>query len=231
MFTPTYLAGLSFLTMGLMSSCSSSLSNTPTIDKARAQKIAATKVVTTKKKPSSFYPGKVSASTLSKVSKFSKDKHGMPTYTSQKQRTRYVRATAFSHMENEPGAPGRMNASGGILKYGNNVRSAAADWSVYPLGTKFKIKGLPYTYVVDDYGSALVGTNTVDLFYPTLRAMRKWGTRKIEITVIQWGSYDRSLRLLSGRTRYKHCRRMYYACKRMQANGVAGEAKKNKGAL
>ena len=43
-----------------------------------------------------------------------KDKHGMPTYTSHSDRTRYVRTTAYSHMENEPGAPGRMNASGGI---------------------------------------------------------------------------------------------------------------------
>ena len=35
-----------------------------------------------------------------------KDKHGMPTYT-DKSRTRLLRATAYSHMEKEVGAPGR----------------------------------------------------------------------------------------------------------------------------
>ena len=94
-----------------------------------------------------------------------KDKHGMPSYTDGS-RTRYVRATAYSHMEHEVGAPGRMTASGTILKYGK-LRSVAADWSRLPLGTKFKIKGQSATYVVDDYGSALIGTNTIDMFYPS----------------------------------------------------------------
>lgn len=142
----------------------------------------------------------------------------MPSYTS-KQRKRYVRTTAYSHKENEVGAPGRKNAAGTTLRYGNSVRSCAADWSVYPLGTKLKIKGLPYTYIVDDYGSALVGTNTVDIFHPSLRLMNKWGTRKVEISVIQWGSTKRSLKLLKGRTRYKHCRKMYYSMLSKVKNG------------
>lgn len=144
----------------------------------------------------------------------------MPSYRPMTDRTRYVRTTAYSHMEMEPGAPGRMNAAGGILKYGT-VRSAAADWSVYPLGTTFRIKGQPYTYVVDDYGSALVGTNTIDIFKPSLSSMRYWGTRKAEITVIQWGSFERSLRLLKGRTKYPHCRQMYLGCLRHHGSNVA----------
>ena len=102
------------------------------------------------------------------------------------------------------------------------MRSAAADWSVYPLGTKFRVKGQPYTYVIDDYGSALVGTNTIDIFKPSLSSMRKWGTRKTEITVIQWGSYDRSIALLKGRTKYKHCREMYYGCIAKKKSSLAG---------
>lgn len=142
-----------------------------------------------------------------------KDKHGMPTY-SDSSRTRHVRATAYSHKEREKGAPGRKNAAGGILKYGK-VRSAAADWSRLPLGTRFKISGQPnVTYVVDDYGSALVGTNTVDIFKPTLRSMHKWGTRKITIRIVKMGDYKRSARLLKGRRSHKHCRRMYYAIQR-----------------
>ena len=141
--------------------------------------------------------------------KISKDKHGMPTYTDSS-RTRYLRATAYSHMEKEPGAPGRLSAAGTILKYGQ-IRSAAADWSRLPLGTKFKVVGQPYTYVVDDYGSALAGTNTIDMFFPTLSGMRNWGTRKVTIKIIQMGSFERSAKLLKGRLHASHCRKMYYA--------------------
>lgn len=155
----------------------------------------------------------------------------MPTYKKLANRTRYVRTTAYSHMEMEPGAPGRMNASGSILKYGT-VRSAAADWSVYPLGTVFRVKGQPHTYVVDDYGSALVGTNTIDIFKPTLSKMNQWGTRKTEITVVQWGSFQRSLNLLKGRQGYAHCRHMYHGCKHMLGSTVASSSdKKSAGAL
>ncbi len=154
----------------------------------------------------------------------------MPTYTKSSHRTRYVRTTAYSHMENEPGAPGRLNASGGILKYGT-VRSAAADWSVYPLGTLFKVKGQPHTYVVDDYGSELVGTNTVDIFKPSLSGMHHWGTRHTEITVIQWGSYERSLKMLKGRRKYRHCNHMYMGCRNKLNHGFAGLGKGNKHTL
>lgn len=150
-----------------------------------------------------------------------KDKHGMPTYTDAS-RTRHVRATAYSHMEGEVGAPGRKNAAGTILKYGS-TRSAAADWSRLPLGTKFKIPSHPgITYVVDDYGSALAGTNTVDMFYPTLRAMNNWGTRNVTIQIIQMGSFERSAKLLKGRLHAAHCRKMYYAItKKLSSSSVA----------
>lgn len=162
------------------------------------------------KSSSTFYPAKPTAKTLAEARKITKkDKHGMPTYKDST-RTRFVRATAYSCAENENGGIyGQKNCLGGTLKYGKNVRSAAADWSVYPVGTKFRIKGLPHIYIVDDFGSALVGTNTVDIYHPTLKLMNKWATRKVELTVVQWGDYDRTLRLLSKRTRYRHCRKMY----------------------
>lgn len=147
-----------------------------------------------------------------------KDKHGMATYKDH-HHVRHVRTTAYSHMEGEKGCHGLKSAAGSKLVYTDKVRSAAADWSVYPMGTKFKIKGLPYVYEVNDYGSALVGTNTVDLFKPTLSKMNKWGTRKVELTVIEWGSYEKSAKLLKGRTRYKHCRKMYYAIKKKMESG------------
>lgn len=219
------LAVLSCLALGALSSCTSNLSETPTLSKMRALSIARGSF------PSSgFLPEPASPSTIAKASNLPRDKHGLPTYGSHSNRTRYVRTTAFSHMEKEPGAPGRMNASGGILKYGG-VRSAAADWSVYPLGTMFRVKGQPHIYVVDDYGSALAGTNTIDIFKPTLGAMREWGTRHTEITVVQWGSYERSAHMLKGRVRHDHCRHMYYGCLRKLNNSVVSRDIERNGAL
>ena len=169
------------------------------------------------KSPNGFHPASVSESIATKASKFSKDKHGMPTYP-ETVRNRIVRTTAYSHEENEVGAPWRKNAIGTYLKYGE-VRSAAADWSRYPVGTKFKIKGLSHTYIVDDYGSALVGTNTIDIYHPNLSSMRRWGTRSAEISVIQWGDWDRTLNILAGRTKYSHTRKMYYAAKAKVKSG------------
>ena len=212
------LVGLSCIFLGAAAtSCSTSDSGLSIFSKKLADDVVKT---TNTKKKSSFLPEPASSSTIAKAQKLPKDKHGMPTYKKQSTRTRYVRTTAYSHMENEPGAPGRKNAAGTILQYGS-VRSAAADWSIYPLGTKFRVKGQPHTYVVDDYGSALVGTNTIDIFKPTLSSMRKWGTRKTEITVIQWGSYERSLALLKGRRGYSHCRKMYYGCLKNCGSKVA----------
>jgi 3D (Asp-Asp-Asp) domain-containing protein len=167
---------------------------------------------TRSRSPDGFLPAPVSRVKDDRVASLPRDKHGMPTYLRDSSRHRVVRTTAYSHMEMEPGAPWKKSAFGTYLKYGQ-VRSAAADWSRYPVGTKFKIKGLPYTYVVDDYGSALVGTNTVDIYHPTLRSMKRWGTRYAEITVIQWGSLERTVEILRGRRHYDHTRRMYYAAK------------------
>ena len=163
------------------------------------------------------HPAAVSQSVARASKGFRKDKHGMPTYPDSVSR-RIVRTTAYSHEEKEIGAPWRKNAIGTFLKYGD-VRSAAADWSRYPVGTKFKIKGLPYTYIVDDYGSALVGTNTIDIYHPNLSSMRRWGTRHAEISVIQWGDWDRTLNILAGRTKYPHTRKMYYAAKARVSSG------------
>ncbi|WP_411846398.1 3D domain-containing protein [Roseibacillus persicicus] len=206
--TASALAGL---TVVLLSSCSST---------GVAQKEANTPASSTwTQTVGNNLPAEANVALLNEVAHLPKDKHGFPSYTDD-QTHRVVRATAYSHMQNEPGAPGRMNAAGGILKYGQ-VRSAAADWSKYPVGTKFRIKGLPYLYVVDDYGSALTGTNTIDIFHPTLGGIKKWGLRTIEIDVVQWGSWERTLALLKGRQGYWHTRDMYFAAKKKIDNGQA----------
>ena len=157
-----------------------------------------------------FLPAEVDLAVKAAAATLPLDKHGRPTYPSEGVRHRFVRTTSYSHQENESGAYGRLNAMGTVLKY-DRVRSAAADWSRYPVGTVFRIKGLPHVYVVDDYGSSLAGTNTIDIYHPNLRLMRKWATRDAEIHVIRWGSWEQAANLLRGRTQHEHCAHMYYA--------------------
>lgn len=115
-----------------------------------------------------------------------------------------VRTTAYTHTEADHLQYGRKNAVGTTLQYGSKVRSAAADWSKYPLGTRFMIEGLPYEYVVDDYGSALVGTETIDIYKPEKSSMGDWGVRNVPIKVIEWGSFEESRKILDGRKHVRH---------------------------
>lgn len=71
------------------------------------------------------------------------------------------------------------------------------------------IEGLPYEYVVDDYGSALVGTETIDIYKPERETMNEWGVRNVPIRVLQWGSVEESRRILEGRKgSAEHVRKM-----------------------
>lgn len=115
-----------------------------------------------------------------------------------------VRTTAYTHSEADHVQYGRKSAAGNTLQYGSNVRSAAADWSKYPLGTRFMIEGLPYEYVVDDYGSALVGTETIDIYKPERGTMNQWGVRNVPIRVLEWGSFEESRKILDERKNVRH---------------------------
>lgn len=111
-----------------------------------------------------------------------------------------VRTTAYTHTE----AGGIRNAIGGRLRFGEEQRSAASDWSWMPLGTRFKMLSTGKEYVIEDYGSALVGRKTIDLYFPSRRAMNAWGMRHEEIEIIEWGSEAMSLKLLTPRARNSH---------------------------
>src|SRR5438045_6522728 len=99
-----------------------------------------------------------------------------------------VRTTAYTHTERG----GRKNAIGARLA-GANVMSAAADWSHFPLGTRFQIVGSADRYVIDDYGGALIGTNTIDLYKTSRVAMRLWGVRHVHIDIIECSSKAQTL--------------------------------------
>ena len=117
-----------------------------------------------------------------------------------------VRTTAYTHTE----AGGRRNAIGTRLS-GKNVMSAAADWSRWPLGTKFRIVDTDEVFQIDDYGNALIGTGTIDLYKTNRLAMNKWGVRRVDIDVIEWGSKEKSLEVLTPRKNNRRVREMILA--------------------
>ena len=132
------------------------------------------------------------------------------TSSSSKKKTVAVTATAYSSGAKCNGAWAQRNAIGGRLKSGE-VNSAAADWSRFPLGTKFKVVETGKVYIVDDYGSAMVGKDKVDLFHTSYRDVYRWGVRQVNLEIIEWGCPAESLTVLKPRTRAPHVRRMVQA--------------------
>ncbi len=115
-----------------------------------------------------------------------------------------VRTTAYTHTE----AGGRSNAVGSRLRFGSDVSSAAADWSWLPVGTRFKVIETGRVYVIEDYGRALVGKKTVDLYMPNVPMMKAWGVKVVHIEIQEWGSKAMSRMLLESRKSGETARRM-----------------------
>jgi 3D (Asp-Asp-Asp) domain-containing protein len=86
--------------------------------------------------------------------------------------------------------------------------SAAADWSRWPAGTTFRLLSTGQAYRVEDYGWALSGRNTIDLYMSNQREMNSWGAREETIQVLQWGDPQQSLQFLQSHQNYKHIKRM-----------------------
>ena len=117
-----------------------------------------------------------------------------------------VRTTAYTRKEEG----GIHNALGKYLS-GRHVMSAAADWSRFPLGTRFRICSTREEFIIDDYGTALVGSNTIDLYKPTKLEMKRWGVRNVDIDVLQWGSEQKSLEVLGPRAKHPQVESMLTA--------------------
>ena len=86
--------------------------------------------------------------------------------------------------------------------------SAAADWSRWPAGTVFRLLSTGQNYRVEDYGWALSGRNTIDLYMPNQREMNSWGARQETIEVLKWGDPQESLQFLRRHQDYRHIKRM-----------------------
>jgi 3D (Asp-Asp-Asp) domain-containing protein len=127
-------------------------------------------------------------------------------------RMTHVRTTAYCSRE----AGGHHNAMGERLS-GRFVRSAASDWSRFPLGTRFRIVGRTEEYIIDDYGTALIGTNTIDLYKTSILEMREWGVRHVDIDILEWGSEDESIKVLAPRVKHYPVRRMLVALQKKKS--------------
>ena len=131
------------------------------------------------------------------------------------QRMPNVRTTAYTHTEK--GGP--HNAIGTYLS-GRHVMSAASDWSRFPLGTRFRIADTNEEYI-DDYGTALVGTETIDLYKSSRLDMNRWGVRHVDIDILQWGSEVQSLKVLAPRAKHGCVRRMITSLEKKKGKTVA----------
>src|SRR2546429_565333 len=78
----------------------------------------------------------------------------------------------------------------------------------WPAGTVFRLLSTGQNYRVEDYGWALSGRNTIDLYMANRREMNSWGARQETIQVLKWGDPQESLQFLRSHQNYRHIKRM-----------------------
>jgi len=135
--------------------------------------------------------------------------HPLPRYESPMPRAavQKVRTTAYTQSESDHRRYGARTALGTPLRYGA-INSAAADWARWPCGTVFRIRATGELFEVDDYGFALSGRNTIDLYKPTRKLMNAWGVRRVTIEIYKWGDPWASYRKMICVRSYRHIKRM-----------------------
>ena len=78
------------------------------------------------------------------------------------------------------GSIGGMTASGVRTHWG----TVAADWHLYPVGTRVKIEGFnEVVFTVEDTGGAMHG-NIFDVWFPDLAGAVAYGTQQRTVTVL-----------------------------------------------
>jgi 3D (Asp-Asp-Asp) domain-containing protein len=107
-----------------------------------------------------------------------------------------------------PVKPARAVKRAVVVSRSPQIGSAAADWSRWPAGTVFRLLSTGQNYRVEDYGWALSGRNTIDLYMANQREMNNWGARKEAIEILKWGDPQESLQFLRRHQDYRHIKRM-----------------------
>ena len=73
-----------------------------------------------------------------------------------------------------------MTATGTATHWG----TVAADWRLYPPGTRLQIEGFPNdVFTVEDSGGAVRG-NVIDIWFPDLASAVAFGTKSLRVTVL-----------------------------------------------
>jgi 3D (Asp-Asp-Asp) domain-containing protein len=122
----------------------------------------------------------------------------------------------FSMEERQPVTPGPKRAPrttravkrAVLVSRPPQIGSAAADWARWPAGTSFRLLSTGQIYRVEDYGWALSGRNTIDLYMANQREMNNWGARQETIEILKWGDPHESLQFLRRHQDYRHIKRM-----------------------
>ena len=133
-----------------------------------------------------------------------------------------VRTTAYTQSESDHRRYGALTALGTPLRHGA-INSAASDWARWPCGTIFRIRATGELFVIDDYGFALSGVNTIDLYKPSRKLMREWGVRRVTIEIYHWGDPWASYRKMICVRSYRHIRRMMNEIKSFFSKGPPPE--------
>ena len=133
-----------------------------------------------------------------------------------------IRTTAYTHTESDHRRYSNLTALGTPLRSGPLVHSAAADWARWPAGTVFRICSTGELYQVDDYGWALTGRNTIDLYKPSRSAMNAWGLRHERIEVLRWGDAWASYKKMKPAAKYAHIAQMMRDIKRFHSGSAPG---------
>jgi resuscitation-promoting factor RpfB len=94
---------------------------------------------------------------------------------------RVIQATVTGYANGaDGGAVGTMTASGTRTHWG----TVAADWRLYPRGTRLQIEGFPNdVFTVEDTGGAVRG-NIFDVWFPDLPTAIAFGTKTLTVTVL-----------------------------------------------
>ena len=140
------------------------------------------------------------SSSDTKLEKFSLDK--------PKKTTRTTTTVTTTRVTKNTATPRGGKRAVAVSKSSPRIGSAAADWSRWPMGTTFRLLSTGQMYRVEDYGWALSGRNTIDLYMANQRDMNNWGARQEPIQVLHWGDPQESLQFLRGHQDYKHIKRM-----------------------
>ena len=95
-------------------------------------------------------------------------------------------ATAYCPCAECCGLNSRESGGHGLTASGKRPHpgvTVAADWSVFPVGTRLLIQGIGHR-VVQDRGARIVGTR-IDIFYRAHAEAVAFGRRKVKVRVLR----------------------------------------------